>query len=106
LADPGATVEDLREMGRIVIESAERTEALLDGLLVLAMSERGARRHDPVDLPAVARGVERATAAEAGAAGVDLRVSTAPPTLYGDAVLLERMVANLVENAIRHNHPR
>jgi signal transduction histidine kinase len=103
LSDPDATEADLREMGRIVIETTDRTEALLDGLLVLASSTRGARRHEPVDLQAVARRVEATAAPEAAEAGVGLRVATAPATLYGDEALLERLLANLAENAIRHN---
>jgi signal transduction histidine kinase len=105
LADPGATIEDLREMGRVVLETSDRTEALLDGLLVLATSAHAARRHEPVDLAALARRVQAAAAAEASEAGVQLRVTAAPATLYGDEALLERLVANLVENAIRHNRP-
>ena len=57
LGDPHATVGDLREMGNVVLETGERMEALLDGLLVLATSAGAARRHEPVDLGAVARRV-------------------------------------------------
>jgi signal transduction histidine kinase len=103
LADPDATVEDLREMGRVILETGERTEALLDGLLVLATSTQAARRHEPVDLGALARRVHATAAPEAAEAGVELRVTTAPATLYGDEALLERLLANLAENAIRHN---
>ena len=103
LADPDATVEELREMGRVVIETSDRTEALLDGLLVLALSNRGARRHAPVDLQALARRAQAAAAAEAAGEGVGLHVATAPATVYGDEALLERMIGNLLENAIRHN---
>jgi hypothetical protein len=104
LADPHASVGDLREMGHVILETGERMESLLDGLLVLATSADAARRHEPVDLGLVARRVHAVAAAEAAEAGVDLRVTTAPATLYGDEVLLERLLANLAENAIRHNH--
>ena len=105
LADPDATAGDLREMGRVVLETGDRMEALLDGLLVLATSTDAARSHEPVDLGAVARRVQAVAAPEAAQAGVELRVTTSPATLYGDEVLLERLLANLVENAIRHNRP-
>ena len=49
--------EDLREALRGALEGAERAEVLLDGLLVLAASTRGARRDEPVDLAAAARRV-------------------------------------------------
>jgi signal transduction histidine kinase len=105
LADPEATIADFREMGHAILETSERTEALLDGLLVLATSSQAARRHEPVDRAALARRVRATAAAEAAEAGVDLHVLTAPATLYGDEALLERLLANLVENAIRHNRP-
>ena len=70
LADPDATVEDLRRMGELAIETTDRPEALLDGLLVLALSTRGSRRDDPVDLAAVGRRVAASAGREAAGAGV------------------------------------
>jgi signal transduction histidine kinase len=105
LSDPDATEAELREMGRVVIETTDRTEALLDGLLVLAMSTRGSRRHEPVDLVALGRRVAATAEPEALDAAIELRVGLAPATVRGDEPLLERLVANLVENAIRHNSP-
>ncbi len=55
LDDPDASVEELREVARAVVETTDRTEQLLERLLILAVSTEGARRDDPVDLAAVAR---------------------------------------------------
>jgi signal transduction histidine kinase len=101
LADPDAGVADLRAMGETVRDAVVECEALLDGLLVLARSQAGVDRREPVDLAAVAR---RAAAVEHGA--VELTVTAPEPVLVeGDPALLARMVANLVENAARHNLP-
>jgi len=105
LADPDAGVEDLRRMGEVVIETTDRTEALLEGLLVLALSTRGSRRDDPVDLAAVGRRVAASAGREAHGAGVRLHADLRHAEVRGDEALLERLLGNLAENAIRHNQP-
>ena len=57
LGDPHASVDELRAMGRVIIDAADRTEELLDGLLVLATAEHGARTDEPVELAALTRRV-------------------------------------------------
>jgi signal transduction histidine kinase len=88
--DSAAGEEDLREALRSAVEGAERAEALLEGLLVLAAATQGARRDERVDLAGAARRVP----------GVDASLSSA--VVRGDPALLERLIANLVENAVRH----
>ena len=102
LDDRDASPEELREALRSAVETTERTEALLDGLLLLALSTQGARRDEAVDLRALAGRVLAAGRPEADAAGVHVRPDLRPAHVRGDAALLERLVANLVENAVRH----
>ena len=104
LADPDAREEDFRRMGQVVLEATDRTEALLDGLMVLARSQRGLLRSEPVDLAAVTRRAAAAGMAAARAAGVRIEVDAdGVSTIAGDEPLLERLVGNLVDNGVRHN---
>ena len=105
LSDPNASVEDLREMGRVVLEATDRTDALLDALMLLARSQEALLRRDPVDLHVCAQRAVQAVSAEAEQRRVHVRVQGAPAPLVGDAALLDRLAGNLVENAVRHNVP-
>lgn len=102
LADPHAGVEELRAMGRVVVEAADRTEELLDGLLVLATASHGARADEPVDLVALTRYLAGSLGPAAARARVRFDVDAEPAWVRGDPALLERLVGNLLENAIRH----
>jgi signal transduction histidine kinase len=105
LANPEPDLDEMRAMAESVVHASRRTEALLASLLILARSQRGLLRSEPVDLAAV---VERVAAgAERAAAGERVRVQAelGAATVEGDAALLERLAANLVENAVRYNRP-
>ena len=104
LADPAAGVADLRRMGEVAREATERADALVGALLLLArtqargLSER--RRIDLADLPATALATVESDRADKG---VQVAVHAEPAVVVGDRVLLERLVGNMVENAVRHN---
>jgi len=106
LADPDASVAELRAMGETVREATIETEQLLESLLTLARSEAGVDQRVAVDLgAAVARAVDLRRD-EAAERGIALRVEApaeAPTLVDGDRRLLERLAANLVDNAVRHN---
>jgi signal transduction histidine kinase len=105
LSDPEASVQDLRDMGDVVLRATERTEALLDGLLVLARSQRGLLRRAPLDLAVAVHRAAAEAAPAASEAGVRLRVEAEPASVRGDEPLLVRLVGNLLDNAIRYNEP-
>jgi signal transduction histidine kinase len=103
LADPDATAENLRATcGELLVLSAQQ-ERLIDALLTLASSERGVDRWEPFDLADLAGQVIAARREEAGRREVrlDAALTAAPAT--GDPQLVQILVANLVDNAIRHN---
>jgi len=103
LADPGAEVEELRAMGEAVRETVDRCERLIESLLVLARSEAAAGREEAVDLAPLAGDCITDLRARAEDAGVTIRTELEPAWTRGDAGLLERMIANLIDNGIRHN---
>jgi signal transduction histidine kinase len=102
--DPEASLDDLRESASAIREAVDRSDQLIDRLLVLARSG-GSLARESVDLAVVATECTQRYAVEADAKqlGLELKLEASPTE--GDPVLLERLVANLVENAIRHNDP-
>jgi signal transduction histidine kinase len=105
LANPEPDVEELREVAVAVSESVARTEALLDGLMLLARSQPGLLRPEPLDLAEVARRAARQAGTEARSRGIEIHLSATPARTTGDRALVERLVANLLENGVRHNAP-
>ncbi|MEV7553592.1 ATP-binding protein [Amycolatopsis sp. NPDC089917] len=102
MADPDAGPE-VRKLGEHLIYTNERSERMIEGLLVLARSDRGLAARGPVRLDEVAATVIRSAAAMAEDAGVTVESRLRPRTVSGDPVLLERLVTNLVHNAITYN---
>jgi signal transduction histidine kinase len=105
LADPDTSQAELRAMAERVRDATGRSERLIEGLLTLARSEREPRLWEPVDMAdAAAQALQHGRHADA-AAGLRVVTRLGPAPVAGDPALLERMVANLVENAVRHNQP-
>ena len=105
LADPDAGPDELRRMAEVVRRATERSDALIDGLLVLARSDRGPGARTPVDLAALAEEALAQASPEAATAGVVTAGRFDPAPTAGDDALLGRLAGNLIENAIRHNEP-
>ncbi|GGW50915.1 sensor histidine kinase [Streptomyces xantholiticus] len=104
LSDPGAPVE-LHQLGKTLLATNERSEQLVEGLLLLARSDNQIVERKPVDLAEVAtRAIDQARS-EAEAKGVEVRGRREPAVVQGNGVLLERIALNLVQNAVRYNVP-
>jgi signal transduction histidine kinase len=105
LADPHADADTLRSVCQEALALGEHQERLVQALLTLATSERGITRWDTLDLAHVAHGVIAARRDQASAQGVRVIERLAPAPTSGDPRLVETLVANLVDNAVRYNHP-
>jgi signal transduction histidine kinase len=108
LSDPHASPEELRRMGSVVAGAAERAQRLVNSLLTLARLQAvgGAGElevTEPVDLARLVPGALSAVTAEAEEKGVRIETEVEEAVTAGDPRLLERLIGNLVENAIRHN---
>ncbi len=103
LADSAPEVRDLRAMGEAVRETIDRCERLIEGLLMLARSQAARGREESVDLASLAGDCITDLHRRAQYAGVTIRDDLAPAWVRGEPALLERMIANLVDNGIRHN---
>ncbi|URN13420.1 HAMP domain-containing histidine kinase [Streptomyces radiopugnans] len=105
LSDPGASPE-LVQLGKTLLATNERSEQLVEGLLLLARSENEIVDRKPVDLAEVASQAVEQARGEAQERGVELRGVRQPAYVQGSGVLLERVALNLVQNAVRYNVPR
>ncbi|MYS78663.1 HAMP domain-containing protein [Streptomyces sp. SID5474] len=103
LADPHSP-QDIVETREQLLALNRRNERLIDGLLNLAVSERGNVQATPVALDELTADVLRQTQPAAEQAGVRIDANLAPGTVSGDPLLLRQLVTNLIENAVRHNH--
>ena len=104
LSNPDPDLDELRAMAVTVRDATKRSERLIESLLVLARSDAGALRREAVDLPAATRSSLDNLADEIATGRLELRTALRPAFAAGDRRLIERLVANLIENAVRHNH--
>jgi signal transduction histidine kinase len=105
LSDPNATVQSLRSTCAELLASGQDQERLLEGLLTLASSERGLERRERLDLARVAAQILSSTRPESERLGLLVDSELAPAPLSGDRALIERLVSNLLDNAVRYNRP-
>jgi signal transduction histidine kinase len=103
LAKPGRTPAQLEAMAVEVRHAADRAEALIEALLTLARSDRGAGPREPLDVAALAEDALDAAAPAIRAHPVTVQAALEPAPAVGDPVLVERLVTNLIDNAVRHN---
>lgn len=105
LSKPTRTPEQLEAMAAQIKQSVEHAQATVDALLTLATSELGPTTQEPIDLATVAEDALDATETAIHQRQIKVNAALEPAPTRGDRVLLERMIANLVQNAVRHNNP-
>jgi signal transduction histidine kinase len=103
IAKPNKSVEQLESLIRSIREELAKSEAIIDGLLTLARSDRGLATKELADLEVAAQdAIERVTPA-ASTARISVKTELTSSPVLGDRVLLERLVTNLLENAVSYN---
>jgi signal transduction histidine kinase len=103
MAKASRTTEQLETLVGRVRESLDQSEAIINGLLTLARSDRGLTAHELVDLEAAAQDAIDQVNSAARNSDVVIIADLSPGPTLGDRVLLERLVTNLLDNAVRYN---
>jgi signal transduction histidine kinase len=99
LDNPDSTPDDLRGMAADIRTALDHAEHLIGALLILARNERGLTVDEEVDLATVAEDVLDT----ALLSGHRVHAALEPALISGDPMLTERLIANLVDNAVRYN---
>ena len=101
LSDPSPSVDSLRDTCRRVLVATEQQERLIEALLTLARSQRKLESRTPVDLREVTAKIVRSVPSN----GLTVEAELADARMMGDEAMVERLVANLIQNAVRYNEP-
>ena len=104
-ADPDATVASLKAACQEVLELGDQQEHLIAALLTLAASQRGLARSQRLDLADITGKILVGREDEAAHRHIQVTAALSAAPASGDPALAEKLIANLVNNAIRHNHP-
>ena len=104
-ADPDATVASLKATCQEVLDLGDQQEHLIGALLTLATSQRGLARAEPLDLADLTGKVLAGRQPDAERRGIQVSAALTAAPATGDPSLAESLIANLLDNAIRHNHP-
>ena len=105
LAKPSPTARQLTDMAVRVRRSIDRAESMVEALLTLAVSDQGTLSTEFTDLATWAEDAIDAAAPEIERLNLHVEAELDPAQTTGDPQLLERMITNLVDNAVRHNEP-
>ncbi len=105
IADPDADTETLRAACQEALTLSQYQQRLVQALLTLATSERGIEHREPFDLAAIADTVLAGRTQQAARTNLHIDTTLVSAQATGDPELVEVLVANLIENAIRHNTP-
>jgi signal transduction histidine kinase len=103
LDDPDTTISAWRSTAREVLASSDEQARLIEALLTLASSESGLTGREPVDLAAAVGAALVHLQPEIDRLGIDIDGAAMPAPLDGDCLLVERLIGNLLTNAVRHN---
>ena len=103
LSDPDATAESLRSTCHELLALGDQQARLIEALLTLADSERGVEHWESFDLAEIAGRALADRRAETDLRAITVEAALGPAPATGDSSLVRSLVANLVDNAVRHN---
>jgi signal transduction histidine kinase len=103
LADPNASTAALREACEKVLVASKQQQGLVEALLALATSERELDHHEPIDLATLVDAATLNAWRHAEERAIEVTAVLEPALACGHPALVERLVANLIDNAIRYN---
>jgi len=105
LADPAATTSTWQAVSRDLLASNAEQERLIEAMLTLASSEAGPGEREPLDLAAITSEALAAARPAISRLGLNVHADIQPAILDGDPLLVQQLVTNLIDNAVRHNIP-
>ena len=104
-ADPASTAATWLDVSRDLLAFNAEQERLVEALLTLASSEAGLSRREPLDLAVIASAALAVPRPGISGLGLEVRTAIQPAVLDGDPLLVQQLVTNLIDNAVRHNIP-
>jgi signal transduction histidine kinase len=105
LADPASTAGTWQDVSRDLLAFNAEQERLIETLLTLASSEAGLSQREPADLAAITGAALAVPRPGISRLGLNVHASIQPAILDGDPLLVQQLVTNMVDNAVRHNIP-
>jgi signal transduction histidine kinase len=103
LGDPDASAVEFRSICEELLALGVQQQRLIEALLTLASSERGLDQTEPFDLADLTAEAVQAARPEMDRLGLQATITIVPAPVIGDPDLALRLIANLIENAVRHN---
>jgi signal transduction histidine kinase len=104
-ADPAATADTWEAVSRELLASNAEQERLIEALLTLASGEADASRREPLNLAVIASAALASDRSAIGRLGLRVAADIETAILDGDPLLVQQLVTNLIDNAVRHNVP-
>jgi signal transduction histidine kinase len=105
LDDPNTSAETWRDTANELLSSNDEQKNLIEALLALATSESGLDHQEPTDLAEICASVLSRPGLDTDSLALHVETALHSAPVDGDPTLIERLVKNLVDNAIGHNIP-
>ena len=106
IAKPGPAPHELTVLAGKLREGLDQADRLVENLLLLARAQHGASDdQETVSLGPLLTSAIDARAGQIASMSLDVRCAADRPLVTGNPVLLAQMTGNLIDNAVRHNHP-